>query len=134
MPIWQLEFCASELPQPLLLMEKLAVIEIELMASAPVPVLESVTVCGLLVVPCCWLPKLRLGGETPALGMPTPVPVRLTVWVPLPALSVTVKVALSTPAMLGVKVTLREQLPAGLIGLGQVLRAGGNAAPLVPAP
>jgi len=132
MPIGQLEFCASELPQPLLLIEKLPLIEIGLMASAAVPVFERVTVCAGLVVPCSWFPKERLGGETPALGTPTPVPVRLTVWVPLPALSVTVRVALSAPTMLGVKVTLTEQLLPGLTGLTQVLSAAVKSALFVP--
>src|SRR5215469_4760689 len=68
----------------------------------------------------------------PALGMPTPVPVRLTVWVPLPALSVTVRVALSAPTRLGVKVTLSEQLPPGLTGLEQVLRAAVKSALFAP--
>src|SRR5215831_8920211 len=51
-PIWQLEFCASELPQPLLLIEKLPLGLYPVIVSAAEPVLERVTVCAALVVPC----------------------------------------------------------------------------------
>ena len=35
--------------------------EMPLMVSGPVPLLESVTLCGALVVPTSWLPKSRSG-------------------------------------------------------------------------
>jgi hypothetical protein len=34
--------------------------------------------CAELVVPTFWLLKVRLGGDTPAAGTPTPVPFRVT--------------------------------------------------------
>ena len=69
---------AARLEPQVLVSAKLPLAVIELMVSAAVPVFERVTVCAALVVPCSWLPKLRLTGETPAMGA-TPVPVRLTV-------------------------------------------------------
>jgi hypothetical protein len=57
--------------------------------------------------------KVRLEGETPAVGA-MPVPLRLTVWVlPLASLelSVTVSVPVLAPLDVGVKATLMVQLP-----------------------
>jgi hypothetical protein len=50
-----------------------------------------------------------------------PVPVRLTVWVAGLALSVTVKVALCEPLAVGVKVTLKVQLPPAATVAPQLL-------------
>src|SRR3954470_5819798 len=38
-------------------------------SSVPAPELLRVTVCALLEVPICWLPKLRLVGERVAIGI-----------------------------------------------------------------
>ena len=54
--------------------------------------------------------KVKEAGERLTSGVATPVPVRLTVWVAGLALSVIVKVPVSEPATVGVKVTLRVQL------------------------
>jgi hypothetical protein len=60
-------------------------------------------------VPTCCAGKVKEVGERLTRG-PVPVPVRLTVWVAGLALSVIVKVAVSEPTTVGVKVTLRVQL------------------------
>jgi len=62
------------------------------MLSGPLPVLLSVTVCAVLVVPAGWLPKERLLGAKPAAGA-VPVPVRATVWGLPVALSATDRLA-----------------------------------------
>ena len=90
---------------------------IELIESAALPVLESVTVCAALVVPVAWLAKVRLVAESVAAGplvAVLPVPVSVIVCVVGVALSVTVIVALRVPVAVGLKVTLSVQLdPAG---------------------
>ena len=77
----------------------------------------------MLVVPRFWLLKVRLEGVTPAVG-PLPVPVKLTLCV-LPAtlllLSVIVKEAVRFPVPVGVKVTVKVQLPPAARELPQVL-------------
>jgi hypothetical protein len=49
-----------------------------LMVRAMLPVLLTVTLCELLLVPKSWSPKLRLADDKPTTG-PVPVPVRATV-------------------------------------------------------
>jgi hypothetical protein len=61
-----------------------------LIVRAPEAVLATVTGSAVLVVPTSWLPKLRLVGDT--LTVRIPVPLRLTVWGLLLALSVKVSV------------------------------------------
>src|SRR5215467_14133725 len=69
------------------------------------PVLLSVTLCGALVEPNTWFPKLNAPGAATAIGVP-PWPLRVTVWgLPL-ALSVMVRV----PLIVGAKLTLIVQL------------------------
>jgi hypothetical protein len=78
-------------------------------SSGPMPVFESVTVCGALVVPMfCW-PNVRLDGERLTMGAGTPVPVKLTVCGLPAALSVIVSDAPRDPAADGVNVTLITQ-------------------------
>jgi hypothetical protein len=94
-----------------------------LMVRATLPVLDSVTVLGALVVFTFCLLKVKLVGDRLAVG-PTPVPDTPAVWGLLLALSVTVNVALRDPAAIGVKVTLMVQvaLAAKVEGLmGQLL-------------
>ena len=50
-----------------------------------------------------------------------PLPVRLTVWGLLPALSVMVRVPVRVPVTVGVKVTLMVQLPPAATDVPQVL-------------
>jgi hypothetical protein len=76
------------------------------------PVLERVTAWAALLVPTAWLANVRLLGEKLTVAeVATPVPVRATLWEPVPALSVTVTEALREPEAVGVKVTLMVQLP-----------------------
>ena len=99
----------------------LALVRAKLLAFAPVivmllmvrgalPVFDSVTVLGALVVFTFCLLKVRLVGDRLAVD-PTPVPDTPAVWGLLLALSVTVNVALRDPAAVGVKVTLIVQFP-----------------------
>src|SRR5438477_6103097 len=79
-----------------------------LIASAAVPVFESVTVCAALVVAVCWLPNARLAGDklTAAGVAVVPVPERLTLCGLPAALSVMVTAPARAPAAAGVKVML----------------------------
>ncbi len=83
-----------------------------LMVSVAVPLLVSVTVCAALVVPTCWLLKVRLVLERVTAGAvgATPVPVRLTLCGLPAALSVIDSVPVRVPVAVGVKVTLMVQL------------------------
>ena len=92
--------------------------------SGPVPVLESVTVCALVVVPILVLAKVRLVGDTPATGTPSPVPLSAAVCVvpvTLLELSVTVRVALRLPGAVGLNVTEIVQFAPTATLLPQVL-------------
>ena len=69
----------------------------------------NVTVWAGLVVPTSWLANVRLAGDSPAAGA-TPVPLRAAVCgLPL-ASSVTDRVPLRVPVVVGVKFTLILQL------------------------
>ena len=90
--------------------------------NTAVPVLLSVTCCEALVVPTPWAPKVRLVGLRLTTGpVPVPLPVRLTVWGLLPALSIMVRVPVRVPVTVGVKVTLMVQLPPAATDVPQVL-------------
>lgn len=67
-----------------------------LMLRVSFPVLISVTICASLVVLRIWLAKVRLAGLNETTG-PAPMPVRLTDWGLLGALSATVNDALMLP-------------------------------------
>ncbi len=91
------------------------VMETPEIVSAPVPPLVSVTVCAELVVPTLWLLNVSEVGEGVAAGTPTPVPLSdpdCVDPVTLPALSVTVSVAVRLPIPVGLKVTETRQVPA----------------------
>jgi hypothetical protein len=122
----------------------LALVRAKLLALAPVmvmllmvrgalPVFDSVTVLGALVLFTLCLLKLRLVGERLAAGA-TPVPETPAVWGLLPALSATVKVALRVPVVDGAKVTLMVQvaLAAKVEGLMGQLLVCAKSAGLVP--
>ena len=109
----------------------LALVKAKLLALAPVivmllmvrgvlPVFDSVTVLGALVVFTFCLLKVRLVGDRLAVGA-APVPDRPAVWGLLPALSVTVNVALRDPVAAGVKVTLIVQVALAAKAEGQLL-------------
>ena len=90
------------------------------MLKAALPVLLSVTVWAVLVVPTDWLPKARLVGERGSKGA-VPVPERLTVCgLPL-ALSVMLTEAVKLPLAAGVNVTLMVQLLPAATELPHVL-------------
>jgi hypothetical protein len=78
---------------------------IALIATAEAETLRTVDVCAALVVPTAWFANVRLVGVNDSAEV-TPVPVRLTFCVPLPALSVKRRVALRAPVAVGVKVTV----------------------------
>jgi hypothetical protein len=101
---------AARLALHVLVSEKSPLTVMLVMLRAALPVFLSVTGCGLLHVPTACGGKVKEAGERLSEGVPTPVPVRLTVWVAGLALSVIVKVPLSEPPRVGVKVTLKVQL------------------------
>ncbi len=80
-----------------------------LMVSVAVPLLVSVTVCAALVVPTCWLLKVRVLLDNVTAGA-IPVPLRLTLCGLPAALSVIDSVPVRVPVAVGVKVTLMVQL------------------------
>src|SRR3954469_18707129 len=93
---------------------------IALIVTAAAVTLRTVDVCAALVVPTAWPANVRLVGVNVKAEV-TPVPVRLTFCVPLPALSVKRKVALRAPVAVGLNVTVAVQVAltasvAGLIG------------------
>ena len=76
----------------------------------------TVTICGALVVPTVWLPKLRVGGDTAAM---VPVPLSEAVCVPrLPAIW---RAPLLGPEPVGVNVTFTWQVTPGLSVAPQVV-------------
>ena len=77
------------------------------------PVLLRVMACAVLVVPTVWLAKTKEPGVNDAMGAPTAVPLRETIWAEPAALSVKLRVAVRVPVAVGVKETETEQLAAG---------------------
>jgi hypothetical protein len=69
---------ATEAGQLLLVTRKSPPATMLVMVKVAVPVLVKVTVCALLVVPTCWLPKVRLLADRLAMGI-TPVPLKVMV-------------------------------------------------------
>jgi hypothetical protein len=77
--IVQLAAAFSEVPQ-VFDSAKFLSMDIELIMRVPLPVLESVTVCGVLVDPTFKFPKDSDAGETLAITIAAaPVPLRLMV-------------------------------------------------------
>jgi hypothetical protein len=98
---------AIEVPQ-LLVCANGPLAEIDDTLAAALPVLLIVTVWAALVDPTTRLPKDRDAGEALSVGPEgVPLPVRLTVLVAPPAL--TVRVPVREPVAVGVKVTLTVQ-------------------------
>src|SRR6266536_2880186 len=75
-----------------------------LIASGAEPVLVSVTACAALVVPTICEAKTRFAGVRLAVGA-VPVPVSVTLWGLLAALSASVTLALRAPVAVGANVT-----------------------------
>ena len=109
--IVQLPETATLVPQVLVSeksLESVPVIAMLAMVRAAVPVLLRVTDWEALEVFTTWSGKVRLEEESTAVGA-VPVPVKLTVWGLLLALSVMVSVPLSVPVVVGAKTTLMVQ-------------------------
>ena len=82
------------------------------MNNVALPVLLRVTVCDALVLPTAWgATNVTLAGERLAMGAVTPVPVSEIVCGLLEALSVKLTEPSALPAVVGVNVTLRVQIP-----------------------
>lgn len=78
------------------------------MTRLSVPELPTTTTCAALEVVTFWLPKFRLAGARVMIGMPVPVPLKVTLWGLPVALSVKVSMAERIPTPAGVKLTLTE--------------------------
>ena len=84
----QAELAASEVPQELESTAKSPVATMLVMESAAPPPLVSMAGCdGLVVMICCAVAKVSVGGVSAALGPVTPVPLRITFCGLFPALS-----------------------------------------------
>ena len=90
----------------------------EAMLNAWLPVLVSVTACGVLLFPRGTLPNASEVGDNCTCG---PVPVPLNVALCVGTLLVTVTAPPRAPAAVGVKVTLMVQFPPATREAGQLL-------------
>jgi hypothetical protein len=86
------------------------------MASAALPVFDSVSICPAEVTPVFTLPKLNVAGERVAVGAAAAVPVPCSVMLEgLPvALLATLIEPVAAPVAVGVNVTIRVQPSPGL--------------------
>ncbi len=105
----QLALAATLEPQ-VLVWEKLPLTLMLVIVRLAFPVFLSVTLCALLLVPTFCAGKVKEVGERLTTGA-VPVPVRLMVWVVGLALSVMVTAPVRVPTAVGLKVTLKVQLP-----------------------
>ena len=109
----QLALTATLVPQ-LFVCEKSPVVAMLVIVRTAAPVFVRVTFCGVLAVPTNWVGKVRLVGDRVTAGpLPSPTPVSVVVSGLFGALSVTVTVAFSVPAIDGVNVTLIAQVACG---------------------
>jgi hypothetical protein len=120
--ILQLVPAASEVPQlSFSVNSPLGAILMPLIERAVGLLLISLRRCRALLVPIVWTGNVSVTGpsvipnelESAAVGaaaLPIPVPLKLAVCGLLPALSVTISVAMGVPATAGLKVTLIVQL------------------------
>jgi hypothetical protein len=92
-----------------------------------VPVLDRVTVWGLLVLPTVTFPKLRLDGLAASSKLPAPVPESETVAGELVALLTTERLPVALPATDGAKVTVK-------VALWPAATARGRESPLMLKP
>ena len=119
--IVQLAPIARLLPQ-VLISEKSPETAIAPSVSAAVPELVRITVCTALVVPIVCDGKVRLVGESVAVGVAAkPVPLSVTVWGEPVALSVIASVPVRLPAAVGVNFTEIEQFAPAATDIPQVL-------------
>ena len=99
--------------------------------NVPGPLLVRVTVLVAPLFPMRTLPQFKLVADRLTAGA-VPVPDKLAVWGLLLALSVTVRVAVRVPVVVGVKVTLIVQLDAAGILDPHVLVGAAKSPLLVP--
>jgi hypothetical protein len=85
----------------------------DVIVKAADPLLVRVTVWLALAVLMFWPPKARVAVDSVTIGTATPVPFSVTDCGELAALSVIVKLAVRFPAIVGAKVTVTVQVPAG---------------------
>lgn len=98
------------------------------MRRLALPVLVMVSVMAELGVETSWFPKLR-EGEEKEIAAAVPVPLRVTDWGLLAALSLKFSEALRVPIAEGVKVTLTVQ-----VALGSTITAVQVSVPFVKSP
>jgi hypothetical protein len=100
-----------------LMLKPLPVMLLPVMETAPVPVLDSVTVVGALLLPTATLPKLMLAGlalSTPVVALPVPVPVRTIVRGEFGSVLAIDTLPLTLVALVGVNVTVKVVVWPGL--------------------
>jgi hypothetical protein len=96
-------------------------LRLEIVRTA-VPVFVTVRVWLALELPITMDPKLRVVDERLSAGVPSaPVPVSATVWMPLPALLVRVRIPVRLPVAVGVKVTATWQVAPATTDVQPVL-------------
>ena len=117
----QVARAASTLPQLLACAKLPEVVLTPEISSVPPPMFAIVTDWAALVVPTGWLPKFKLKGETlTAAALRIPLPLRLTLWGLLGALSAIERVPVRVPDVAGVKVTLIVQCAPAATELPQL--------------
>lgn len=122
--IAQLPPAATLVPQVLVCAKSAALVPpkaIELIVRGARPLLDSVTVCEMLVVFTSWLVKTNDGGSSAAFGT-VPVPVSaIDCWL-AGATTATSTDAVRAPGAVGVKLTVMLQLaPAATVTIGNVV-------------
>jgi hypothetical protein len=130
----QLLLAATGLPHVLLWAKSPALVPVtttELTVSVAFPVLFTVTLCEVLVVPTDCPEKVRLEADRLTAG-PVPVPVKPTACGLPGALSARLMAADSLPTREGVKVTLIVQLPPAVTVLPQVFPVSAKSPAFVP--
>ena len=106
----KMQLAPAARPEPqVLVWEKSPLTVTLVILRVTLPVFLRVRLCALLLVPTACGRKVKEAGEKLTTGA-VPLPVKLTVWVPGPALSLMVEEPLREPLAVGVKVTLRVQL------------------------
>ena len=97
----------------MLLLKPVPVMLLPVMETAAVPVLESVTDVGALVLPTAMLPKLMLAGLALSAPVPVPVPVKAIVRGEPGALLVIDTLPVALVAVVGAKVPVKDAVCPG---------------------
>lgn len=119
-PMAQLDPAERLLPHELIWPKSAGLVVTLEMMRGTIPVFISVTVCGRLLVPTNWFAKVMLEGETVTTGVKA-LPVSITVWGLLRALSEMVTEAVRVPELVGEKTTLIVQLASATTFVPQLL-------------